>query len=147
LKSSIYHSPTRFKNTNGVFEHGFDSVAGWKASHHSTGGMQREHKRLGIPPRNTAILSHAKNLRGVQTGGNWRPGSLQMLLVTGILAFLGAASLILSFGIRLAPDQLAFQKDAAALESLVTQSRLDDSRVESRSLPPATDGQSWAGPS
>jgi hypothetical protein len=38
---------------------------------------------------NTAILSHAKNLRGVRTGGSWRPGPLQTLLVTGILAFPG----------------------------------------------------------
>ena len=36
------------------------------------------------------------------------------------------------------PDKLAFQKDAATLESLETHSRQDDSRIESRSLPPAT---------
>jgi len=49
VKSSIYHSPTRFKNSNGVFERRFDGVAGWKAWHHSTAGTQRKRKRLGTP--------------------------------------------------------------------------------------------------
>jgi hypothetical protein len=146
VKSSMYHSPTRFKNTNGVFEHGFDSVAEWKASHRSTGGMQRERKRLGIP-RNTAILSHAKNLRGVRRSGSWRPDSLQMPLVTGILAFLGATFVILSHDVHLAPDKLAFRKDAAALESLETQSSQDDSRIESRILPLVTASSAGLEPS
>jgi hypothetical protein len=138
VKSSIYHSPTRFKNTNRVFEQRFDRVAEWKASHHSTGGMRREGKRLGIPSRSTAILTRAENLRGGRTGGSWRPGPLQMLLVTGILAFLGVTFLILSYDIDLAPDKLTFHKDAAALESLEPQSRQDDSRIETRSLPSST---------
>jgi len=93
---------------------------------------------VGIPPRNTAILSHAKNLRGVRTGRSWGLGVLQMLLVAGILAYLGVASLILSFSIRFAPDKLALQKDAAGLESLETQSRQYDSLNESRILPLVT---------
>jgi hypothetical protein len=100
--------------------------------------MQRERKRLGIPPRNSAILSHAKDLPGVRTGGSLRPGPLQMLLVTGILAFLGVTFVILSHDIHLAPDRLAFRKDAAALESLETQSSRDYSRIESRILPLVT---------
>jgi hypothetical protein len=77
-------------------------------------------------------------VQGVRTGGSLRPGPLQVLLVTGILAFLGVAFVILSHDVHLAPDKLAFQKDAAALERLETQSRQDDSRIESRILPSAT---------
>jgi hypothetical protein len=61
-----------------------------------------------------------------------------MLLVTGILAFLGVTFVILSHDIHLAPDKLAFRKDAAALESLEAQSSQDDSRIESRILPLVT---------
>ena len=100
--------------------------------------MERECKRLGIPSRNSAILTHVKNLRGVRAGGSWRPGALRMLLVTGILAFLGVTFVILSHDIHLAPDKLAFRKDAAALESLEAQSSQDDSRIESRILPLVT---------
>jgi hypothetical protein len=61
-----------------------------------------------------------------------------MLLVTGLLAFLGVTFVIVSHDIHLAPNKLAFQKDAAALERLESQSRQDNSRIESRSLLSAT---------
>jgi hypothetical protein len=79
-----------------------------------------------------------KKLAGVRAGGSWRLGPLRMLLVTGILALLGVASLILCCDIHVAPDRLAFRKDAAALEGLETRSGRHDSRIEARSLPPPT---------
>jgi hypothetical protein len=61
-----------------------------------------------------------------------------MLLVTGILAFLGVTVVIPSYDIHLAPDKLTLQKDATALESLETQSGQDDPRIEARSLDSTT---------
>jgi len=128
LKSSIYHSPNRFRNTNRVSE---QAAAGWKSSDYSTGGMQRESQRLGVRPRNTAILTYTKTygLSGQPEAGSLRHRHL---------GFLGVTIAILSYDIHLGSDKLAFQKDAAALGSLETHSRQDDSRIGAPSLPSAT---------
>jgi hypothetical protein len=93
---------------------------------------------VSVLPRKIPILDRAKNLRTTRTGRSWRPGPIQTLAATGLSAFLCVTLVMLIQNIHLTPDKITLQKDAAELASLETQSRMDYSRAEARSLPSAT---------
>jgi hypothetical protein len=77
-------------------------------------------------------------MRTVRTGRSWRPDPVQTLLAIGLSASLCVTLVILIQDIHPAPDKLTLQKDAAELASLESQSRMDDSPTEPRSLASAT---------
>jgi hypothetical protein len=134
LRPLIYYATSRFKNSDRVFE----DAAGRKSLDHSSTGTERESHGLNVPPRNIPVLGWSKNLRTIRRGRSWRPDPVQTVLATGFVAFLGLTLGILIHNIHPAIDKLTFQKDVAELASLETQSRLDDSHTESRSLASTT---------
>jgi hypothetical protein len=105
---------------------------------HSSTRIERESHGLDVPPRNIPVLGWSKNLRTNRRRRSWRPDPVQTVLATGFVAFLGLTLGILIHSIHPAIDKLTFQKDVAELARLETQSRMDDSYTESRSLASTT---------
>lgn len=140
MRSLDYYTANRFNNSGRVFAHSFNSAAGWTAPDQCRMGIERQSPRLAVLSSHPSTLERSKELRAVRTRRKWRSGLVPILLAAALSAFFGVALAIVVLSIRLAPDKLTLQKDAAALTSLENQSGPEDFSTKPHILLPPPEG-------
>jgi hypothetical protein len=130
---------SRFEYSERAFAHS-GNTTGWKSSDPFSSEIERQCRRVAVPPEDDPIFGQSKNLRTPKTGRGRHPEPIQVVLGTGISALLGVTLVMLILAIHPAPDQLTLQKDKSELARLETQSPADAAHTEARSLTSAKAG-------
>jgi len=116
----VHQTATRFKNSDGVFTHSFDSAAGWESG-------ERESRRSLVSPPDTPIRSRQRNLLTRAIRRRRWPAPAQTLVAVILSCSIGVTAVTLILGIHPALDKVTLRKDAAELVSLETRSRSETS--------------------